>query len=112
MHLALYRSQPLARAIVHTHPLHLLALDLAGQGSPLDLPLFEAGLFRELFTEVEPIRPGSSQLARAVAEAAREHRAIYLRRHGLVCWEENLTRALALSEELEALAKVKLKGGI
>lgn len=93
---------------MHTHPVKLLALSLQGPESLLDLPLFEAGLIREMLTEVEPLEPGSGQLARAVAAAARHSKAIFLQGHGLVCWEDSLSRALALSEEIESLAAVQL----
>ncbi|MCF8109770.1 MAG: tRNA (N6-threonylcarbamoyladenosine(37)-N6)-methyltransferase TrmO [Desulfohalobiaceae bacterium] len=108
MHLALYRRQPEAKAIVHTHPVKLLALSLRGPEALLDLPLFEAGLIRDMLTEVEPLEPGSQQLAEAVAAAARGFKAIFLQGHGLVCWEDSLSRALALSEEIESLAAVQL----
>ena len=111
MHLALYREQAAAKAIVHTHPVKLLALSLRGPESLLDLPLFEAGLIREMLTEVEPLEPGSEQLAREVAAAARHCKAIFLQGHGLVCWEDNLPRALALSEEIESLAAIQLHAG-
>ncbi len=108
MHLALNRRQPEAKAIVHTHPVKLLALSLRGPGTLLDLPLFEAGLIRDLLTEVEPLEPGTEQLAEAVAAAAQGCKAIFLQGHGLVCWENSLSRALALSEEIESLAAVQL----
>lgn len=109
LHLAIYRFQPQAGAIVHSHPVHLLALDLLSKGSPLDLPLFETDVLQNLFAMVDPIQPGSEELARIVADAARDKRAIFMRQHGLVCWAENVSGALALSEEIESLARIKLK---
>ena len=108
MHLALYRRQPEAGAIVHTHPINLLALSLQHSGNLLDLSLYEGEAFRNMFTTVQAFRPGSEQLARAVADAACGSKAIFLQGHGLVCWEDSLPRALALSEEIESLAEIQL----
>ena len=107
MHLEIYRIQPEARAICHTHPPHLLALSLAG--SPLlDLPLFEsAALAREL-AHVEDLLPGTQELALAVAAASARSRAVFMKRHGLTCWAESLDRAVALCEELDSLARIQL----
>lgn len=111
LHLAVYMSHSAAEAIVHSHPEHLLALSLASPNHLADLPLFEAKACRKALTTVPGLAPGSRELALAVAEAAREHRAVFLCRHGLVCWGRDLTEALAWSEELESLAKIQLLAG-
>lgn len=108
LHLAVYRTHPEAMAIVHSHPEHLLALSLAAPHHLAELPLFEAKACRKELTTLPGLPPGSSELALAVAEAARGHRAVFLYRHGLVCWGTDLTEALAWSEELESLAKIQL----
>lgn len=111
MHLAVYTAYPKARAIVHVHPVFLLALEQAG-AELLDLDLFEAaGIQREL-AYVPALAPESDDLARAVAEAAGAGRAVHMARHGLVCWGERLEQALNLAEEVEALAKIQLLSGI
>jgi L-fuculose-phosphate aldolase len=107
MHLELYRAQPRAQAVCHTHPPHLLALSLTG--SPLlDLPLFECAALARQLVQVEEFPPGSPELAAAVAAAASEVRAVFMRSHGLTCWAESLARAVALSEELDSLAGIQI----
>ncbi|MFW6323647.1 MAG: tRNA (N6-threonylcarbamoyladenosine(37)-N6)-methyltransferase TrmO [Desulfovibrionales bacterium] len=108
MHLEIYRRQPKAFSIVHTHPPSLLAVSL--QGRPL-LPesLFEARAYAEQFTSIPPLPPGSLDLAQSVAEAAWTHRAVFMQHHGLTCWGANPAEALALSEELESLASIQLR---
>lgn len=108
-HLSIYHSQPEAGAIVHTHPPNMLALSLQNNCEFLDVPLFEAGLFRDMLTTIPALTPGSDELAQAVAQAAKEYKAIFLKQHGLICWGSDLTSALALSEELEGLAKIQLQ---
>lgn len=130
MHLAIYRAMPEVRSVVHTHPRHLLALELrlcalhAAKGNPphaeayrdefLQLPLFEADMQRKRLGFAAALAPGSAALAAAVCEAQRGHEAVWLSRHGLVCRatadtaSDALSVALGLSEELEHLAAVQM----
>ncbi len=110
MHLEIYRNQPRAQAIVHTHPPRLLALGLRfPQEKRLNMPVFEAEAILSKLAFVPDFAPGTDELAKAIGEAARDHEAIWMERHGLVCWGENAVKALALSEELEHLAGVQLQ---
>ncbi|WP_029895755.1 tRNA (N6-threonylcarbamoyladenosine(37)-N6)-methyltransferase TrmO [Desulfohalovibrio reitneri] len=112
-HQAVYNRRQEARAIVHTHPPHLLALDLAeGMAGLRALPLFEADMFCCKLAECPAIPPGGEDLARAVARSAGElgegMGAVFMGRHGLLAFGPDPLSALALSEELEALAKIRL----
>jgi L-fuculose-phosphate aldolase len=108
VHLEIYRNQPQARAIVHTHPPRLIALSLRGAGPLLDLPLFEGRVFAARLTRVEAGEPGTPELGRAVGQAGRDFQAVFMDNHGLVCWGESMIQALGLSEELESLAGIAL----
>ncbi|WP_456324574.1 tRNA (N6-threonylcarbamoyladenosine(37)-N6)-methyltransferase TrmO [Desulfonauticus submarinus] len=107
MHLLIYENQPQAKAVLHTHPPFLNALFL-NQKKLFDLSLFESKMFASCFTTISPYSPGSLKLALAVAKASRKYQIIYLQQHGLVVWGKDLKQVLALSEEIEALAKIKL----
>jgi L-fuculose-phosphate aldolase len=109
VHLEVYRNQPLARAIVHTHPPKLLALSLRGEGPLLDLPLFEGRVFADKLTRVPAHRPGTPELGQAVGLASRDFEAVFMDNHGLVCRGETMTQALGLSEELESLAGIAIQ---
>jgi L-fuculose-phosphate aldolase len=111
VHLAIYRQQPQAGAVVHTHPVHLLAMSLQNRDWLRSLPLFEAGLFADDLALVPAMTPGTLELGRSAGQAARQARAILLQNHGLVCWAETLTQALGLTEELEGLARIGLLAG-
>lgn len=111
MHLALYAAQPQARAIIHVHPVFLLALEQAG-ADLLELDLYEATQIRKEFVQAPPLPPGSEDLALAVAEASIRARAVHMAKHGLTCWGESLEQALNLAEEVEALAKIQLYAGL
>lgn len=108
VHLEVYRNQPRARAIVHTHPPRLIALSLRATGSLIDLPLFEGQVFARKLTRVPALQPGTPDLGLIVGHASREHEAVFMDNHGLVCWGETMTQALGLSEELESLAGIAL----
>ncbi len=110
LHIAVYAACPASRAILHTHPPHLLALSLAlAPEARLKLPLPEAErcLARLAWTPYFP--PGSPELAEAVAKAAQNHPAVWMERHGLVAHGGYFKEILALSEELDQLAKIQLQ---
>ncbi|MCF8086409.1 MAG: tRNA (N6-threonylcarbamoyladenosine(37)-N6)-methyltransferase TrmO [Desulfohalobiaceae bacterium] len=112
MHAEIYRRQPRAGAVLHTHPPSLLALSLLHSGRRmLHLPLCEAGALAEELAVVPAREPGTQDLALAVGRAAEEKQAVFMQAHGLVCWGEDLNRALDLTEELEGLARVQLVSG-
>lgn len=111
MHLAVYGQRPDCTAILHTHPRSLLALGLClnmPEENFLQLPLYEAAVWRAKLAFVPALPPGSAELAEAVGEAARTHPAVWLAGHGLCATGKNLAEALCLTEELEHLAAVQL----
>lgn len=106
VHLEIYRALPQTQAVVHTHPPCLTALFLTGK--TLDLPLFESRMYAEEMTRVPFLEPGSDALGQAVGQAVQNAEAVFMDRHGLVCRGESVIQALALSEELESLARIAL----
>ena len=110
VHLSVYAACPDSAAIMHTHPPSLLSLSLAlPPEERLVLPLPEADAYRSRLAWTPFFPPGSRDLARAVAEAAPKHAAIWMERHGLVVHGPDLAFCLSLTEELEQLAKVHLQ---
>lgn len=108
MHLEVYRRQPAAGAILHTHPPHLIALSLRRGPNPFAAPLPEADYLRARLATVPALPPGSAELARAVGQAATLCPAVLLLNHGLLCWAETLAQAADLAEQLDSLARVEL----
>lgn len=113
VHLEIYKSQPEAMAILHTHPAALMALGVRLPGKSLEerltLPVFECEALREKIATVPDFAPSSNELAQAAAlAAATGKRIIWLERHGLCVWGRDVNEALALSEECEHLARVAL----
>lgn len=109
MHREIYKNQPGALAAAHTHPISILTLDgLYGDLILQSIDLFEADAIRSRLISVPGHAPGSDELAFAVGSAAREHDCIIMRSHGLTCWGESPAQAVALCDELEALARIEL----
>ncbi len=110
MHLEIYKGQEKARAVAHTHPVSLLALSRAGDGTLFQgQDLFEARAALRGLGRVEALEPGSKDLARAVGEVARKYACIFMDRHGLTCLADDIAGAMNKSEELESLAGLEIK---
>lgn len=115
MHLAVYAARPSCRAILHTHPPHLLALGIRladRMEDLLRLPLYESEVWRARLGVAPPQAPGSQALADGVAEQARQFPAVWMSGHGLCACGETLEEALGLTEQLEHLARIQLLSGI
>ncbi|MBU1001766.1 MAG: tRNA (N6-threonylcarbamoyladenosine(37)-N6)-methyltransferase TrmO [Proteobacteria bacterium] len=108
VHLEIYRNVPGTMAVAHTHPPHLLAHFMRLGTALVDLPLFEAAMYQQGLAEIPAMEPGSHELGIAVGKAAAEYRSIFMANHGLVVHGQSLTDCLALSEELDSLAKIRL----
>lgn len=115
LHLEIYKNQPKARAILHTHPAALTALGVRQPGKSLyerlDLPVFECAVLREKSATVSDFEPGTQEVAEATGKVAREKQVIWLEKHGLCVWGDSADEVLALSEECEHLARVALLAG-
>ncbi len=108
-HLAVYTRREDVRAVVHLHTLHSVALSCL-EGFEAEDPL--PPLTPYYFMRVAPLavlpyfRPGSTELADAVGEAAPRHNCILLRNHGVVCAGSTLSEAVDRTEELEQTARL------
>lgn len=115
MHLAVYAARPSCRAVLHTHPPHLLALGIRlaeRMEDFLRLPLYESGVWRTRLGVAPACAPGTAQLAEQVAAQARLFPAVWMSGHGLCACGETLAEALGLTEQLEHLAEVQLLSGV
>ena len=109
LHIDLYKACPQSAVILHTHPPYLLALSLRlPPEERLDLPLPEAERCRERLAYVPYHPPGSAALAEAVTMAAKNGKAVWMERHGLVAHGSDAAQVISLTEELEQLALVQL----
>lgn len=108
-HLGCYRAAPEARAVVHLHATHSVALScLAGLDPASPMPAITPYyLMRVAPLGIVPYHcPGSAELAEAVEEAAAQHRCLLLRNHGLITLGATLSEAVDRAEELEETARL------
>ncbi len=110
-HKAIYAARPDLRAIVHAHPVALVAFSISKQVPDTRL----LAKCRYLCGEpgFAPYRlPGSDELGRVIAETfAKGHDAIILENHGVVVGGSTLTEAFQRFETFEFTAKTIIKAG-
>ncbi|MFC4523405.1 aldolase [Cupriavidus pinatubonensis] len=109
LHRAIYDHNAEAKAVVHTHSTHLVALTLAGVWQPDDIvpPLTPYYVMKVGHIPMIPYhRPGDPAVAARVASLAHKVRGVMLERLGPVVWESSVSRAAFALEELEETAKL------
>lgn len=111
LHLAVYEERPEARAVVHLHSTHSVAVSCIDGLDPSNVlpPITAYYVMRVGRLPLVPYyRPGDTALAEAVREIAREHHAMLLANHGPVVAGKALDAAVYSAEELEETAKLFL----
>lgn len=111
LHMAMYGQRADARAVVHLHSTHSVAVSLIDGVDPLDVlpPLTAYYIMRVGRLPLVPyLPPGDSELARAVGKLAGEHHAVLLANHGPVVAGTSLANAQFATEELEETARLFL----
>jgi len=88
MHLAVF-GKTKAVACVHAHPVHVLAFALSGRLPPSGI-LPEVEIFLGELGFAPYRKPGSKELAEAIAELAPRHQCIIMANHGVVVWGQSL----------------------
>jgi 3-dehydro-4-phosphotetronate decarboxylase len=111
LHTALYESRGEARAIVHLHSTHAVAVSMLPEIDPRAVlpPLTPYYLMRTGGTALVPyFRPGDPAVADAIRGLAGRYSAVLLANHGPVVAGESLEGAVFATEELEETARLYL----
>jgi ribulose-5-phosphate 4-epimerase/fuculose-1-phosphate aldolase len=111
MHAALYRSRPAARAVVHLHSTHAVAVSCLADADQLSAvpPLTAYFAMRVGRLPLVPyFAPGDPALSNAVGEMARHYQAMLLANHGSVVAGDDLLSAADAAEEIEETARLSL----
>lgn len=111
LHLAMYEERAGAKAVVHLHSTHSVAVSILADTDPNDaLPPLTAYHRMKVgrLPMVPYVRPGDTRLADEVRARASNHHAMLLANHGPVVAGKSLEDALAIAEELEETAKLRL----
>jgi len=109
-HQAVYEARPDLRAVVHAHPVALVAFSICRQ-TP-DTRLFHQAQFMCGRTGFAPYAlPGSRRLGKNIAEAFRAGcDSVILENHGVVVGGDSLSHAFQRFEAFEFAAKTVIKG--
>lgn len=111
LHSALYESRTAAKAIVHLHSTHSVALSMLPEIDPHNAlpPLTPYYLMRAGETALVPYhRPGDPAVATAIKGLAGRYSSVLLANHGPVVAGESLEAAVFATEELEETARLYL----
>jgi ribulose-5-phosphate 4-epimerase/fuculose-1-phosphate aldolase len=111
LHNALYESRRSARAIVHLHSTHAVALTMLPEIDPRAAlpPMTPYYLMRAGQTALVPYyRPGDPAVADAIRGLAGRYSSVLLANHGPVVAGDSLEAAVFATEELEETAKLYL----
>jgi L-fuculose-phosphate aldolase len=107
MHLAIYRSRPDVRAVVHAHPQYLIALTSSGH----DLrPMFADAVIYlgKDIPHIPYITVTTPELARAVEQALKADTcSMVLRNHGVIAVGSNLKQAFWRASTAEEAARIQ-----
>ncbi|WOS66399.1 3-oxo-tetronate 4-phosphate decarboxylase [Sinorhizobium fredii] len=111
LHAALYESRGSARAIVHLHSTHAVALTMLPEIDPRAAlpPMTPYYLMRAGETALVPYyRPGDPAVADAIRGLAGKYSSVLLANHGPVVAGDSLEAAVFATEELEETARLYL----
>ncbi len=100
LHLEIFKAVPQAKAVVHCHPPHATAYAVTGCVPPTPvIPEFDVFVGSVAVTPYET--PGTKKFAETVLPFVKNHNAILLGNHGIVCWADTPTHAEWYAENLE-----------
>lgn len=103
-HLALYKTRPDIRAIVHTHSVY--ATTFACLGEEIPAVHYLVGFCGKKVPVAPYATFGTPELADGICKTIRHYSAALMENHGLVAVGENMARAFAVAEEIELVARI------
>lgn len=111
LHMAFYETRPSARAVLHLHTTHAVALSML-PGADTDNflpPLTPYSIMRLGKVKLLPyFRPGDPEIGIAIRDLNGKRSAVMLANHGPVVSAKNLEAAVYAMEEFEETAKLAL----
>jgi L-fuculose-phosphate aldolase len=105
LHLEIYKKVPAAKAAVHCHPPHATAYAITGM-APDNRLLPEYEIFVGQVAVAPYETPGTKAFAKTVLPFVKNHNAVLLTNHGVICWGESVTMAEWQCEILESYCAV------
>jgi L-fuculose-phosphate aldolase len=110
LHLAILKTVPEARSVIHCHPPHATAYALAAVVPP-ERMLAEHEVFVGPVAFLPYETPGTQACANDVIPFAKEHNTILMANHGLVTWADTVTHAEWYVEVMDTTCRVLILAG-
>ncbi|PKP00544.1 MAG: hypothetical protein CVU13_03315 [Bacteroidetes bacterium HGW-Bacteroidetes-8] len=104
-HIAVYRSNPEAKAVIHTHPPYTCSFAFTNS-LPFKSMSVEALFWLDKMCIVPFIMPGSVELSLEIEHHCKGNSVILLRNHGLITWGESIKEAWWRTEAMESNCKI------
>src|SRR3954468_12508550 len=107
LHLAIYKTRPDVKAVIHSHPPHATAFAVAS----VDLPTCihpEAEVFLGAVKTAKYVTPGDQRLGESILPYVKDSNTILLQSHGVVCFHPDLEQAYYQLEIVDAYARILL----
>lgn len=107
MHQGIYEERPEINAVLHASPFYSTLI----ANSNLEIPsnyFVEAMYYLERIARIPYYHPGSTDLAQAVTEKAKDANILLLENHGVIVYDNSLKEARMALQTLEYTAKMHI----
>lgn len=104
-HIAVYRSNPQAKSVVHSHPPYTCSYAFT-DSLPFSFMSAEALFWLDKMCVVPFITPGSDELSNEIERLCKGSSVILLRNHGLITWGGSIKEAWWRTEAMESSCKI------
>ncbi len=111
MHLECYKRRPDIQSIIHLHPVYSIAVTcLKNSESSCGMPVYTPGYALRInaIPVIPYFKPGSLELATAVAEGIENRDSLLLKNHGVLVVGQTPQKAFGIAEEIEENAHIAL----
>jgi L-fuculose-phosphate aldolase len=103
-HFGIMKRQPAAKSCVHAHPPHATAFAIANVDIPSCL-IPEAEVFLGKIGVAKYQTPGTPANADEVGEVGKEHQAVLMENHGVICWGKDVEDAYWKMENIDSYCR-------
>ncbi len=110
VHIAMMKATGM-NACMHCHPPHCNAFLFAGETPPNGVNP-EADIFLAQIPLAPYATPGTDEVAKTVAEAAKKSNVVFMANHGIVCGGRDIEEAEWFAENADAYCQVLLLAGL
>lgn len=103
-HFGIMKRQPNAKSCVHAHPPHATAFAIANVNIPSCL-IPEAEVFLGKIGVAKYQTPGTPANADEVGEVGKDHQAVLMQNHGVICWGKDVEDAYWKMENIDSYCR-------